>query len=422
MHAFARTLFPICRSLSGDGVRTTLGFIKSIAPQLTVHEVPSGTTAFDWTVPDEWNIRTAYIEGPGGQRVVDFADNNLHVVGYSIPVNTTLDLEELQNHLHSLPDKPEVIPYVTSYYKRNWGFCLAHRERQKLTAGNYKIVIDSDLKPGSLTYGELLIPGQSKDEILLSTYVCHPSMANNELSGPVIATFLAKWISSAKRKYTYRIVFVPETIGTVVYLSRFLEHLKKSVQAGFVLTCCGDDGRFSFMPSRTGNTYADKVARRVLSEHAPDFIEYSFLQRGSDERQYCSPLVDLPIASIMRSKYHEYPEYHTSADNLDFVTATGLSSTLTLYAKVVESLEQNRIPRAVVVGEPQLGKRGLYPDVGGQIDQNSVSALLDLLAYADGSNDLLDISRVTGHELSTLESLTNTLIAHGILTTNFSHD
>ena len=242
MHAFARTLFPICRSLTGDGVRTTLGFIKSIAPQLTVHEVPSGTTAFDWTVPDEWNIRTAYIEGPDGQRVVDFADNNLHVVGYSIPVNTTLDLEELQNHLHSLPDKPEVIPYVTTYYKRNWGFCLAHRERQKLTAGNYKIVIDSDLKPGSLTYGELLIPGQSKDEILLSTYVCHPSMANNELSGPVIATFLAKWISSAKRKYTYRIVFVPETIGTVVYLSRFLEHLKKSVQAGFVLTCCGDDG------------------------------------------------------------------------------------------------------------------------------------------------------------------------------------
>ncbi|NCZ92337.1 MAG: DUF4910 domain-containing protein, partial [Actinobacteria bacterium] len=286
MHSFAQALYPICRSLTGDGVRKTLGLIKQILPELVIREVPTGTVAFDWTVPDEWNIRTAYIEDPGGRRIVDFAHHNLHVVGYSTPVDVTIDLEELQQHLHSLPDKPDVIPYVTSYYKRDWGFCLPHRLRETLAAGQYKVVIDADLKPGSLTYGELLIPGKSNDEVLFSTYVCHPSMANNELSGPVIATYLAKWITKINRNYTYRFVFVPETIGTVVYLSNLLNHLKKHVRAGFVLTCCGDEGRFSFMPSRTGQTYADKVARRVLAQHAPDFIEYSFLQRGSDERQY----------------------------------------------------------------------------------------------------------------------------------------
>jgi aminopeptidase-like protein len=397
MHSFAQALYPICRSLTGDGVRKTLGLIKQILPELVIREVPSGTVAFDWTVPDEWNIRTAYIEDPSGRRVVDFAHHNLHVVGYSTPVDVTIDLEELQKHLHSLPDKPDVIPYVTSYYKR-------------------------DLKPGSLTYGELVIPGKSNDEVLFSTYVCHPSMANNELSGPVIATYLAKWITKIDRNYTYRFVFVPETIGTVVYLSNLLNHLKKHVRAGFVLTCCGDEGRFSFMPSRTGQTYADKVARRVLAQHAPDFIEYSFLQRGSDERQYCSPLVDLPVASVMRSKYHEYPEYHTSADDLTFVTPRGLQTTLNLYSKLIDTLEGNRILHAVVAGEPQLGKRGLYPNIGGQVDQKSVSAILDLLAFADGTNDVVDIANATGHDLSTLNLLSDTLIAHGLLTTNVSHD
>ena len=422
MHSFAQALYPICRSLTGDGVRKTLGLIKQILPELVIREVPSGTVAFDWTVPDEWNIRTAYIEDPSGRRVVDFAHHNLHVVGYSTPVDVTIDLEELQKHLHSLPDKPDVIPYVTSYYKRDWGFCLPHRLRETLAAGQYKVVIDADLKPGSLTYGELVIPGKSNDEVLFSTYVCHPSMANNELSGPVIATYLAKWITKIDRNYTYRFVFVPETIGTVVYLSNLLDHLKKHVRAGFVLTCCGDEGRFSFMPSRTGQTYADKVARRVLAQLAPDFIEYSFLQRGSDERQYCSPLVDLPVASVMRSKYHEYSEYHTSADDLTFVTPRGLQTTLDLYSKLIDTLEGNRVLHAVVAGEPQLGKRGLYPNIGGQVDQKSVSAILDLLAFADGTNDVVDIANATGHDLSTLNLLSDTLIAHGLLTTNVSHD
>jgi len=422
MHSFARLLFPICRSLTGDGVRQSLKLIQELLPELTVHEVPSGTQAFDWTVPDEWNIRTAYIEDPSGKRIVDFATHNLHVVGYSTPVDTTLTLDELQQHLHSLPDRPDVIPYVTSYYKRDWGFCLTHALRKTLSPGNYRVVIDADLAPGSMTYGDLVIPGKSTDEVLFSTYICHPSMANNELSGPVVATFLAQWISSIDRHYTYRFVFVPETIGTVVYLSKLLDHLKRHVSAGFVMTCCGDEGQFSYMPSRTGLTYADKIARRVLSRHKPDFVSYSFLQRGSDERQYCSPLVDLPVASVMRSKYHVYPEYHTSADDLNFVTAKGLNETLAIYAEMVATIERNELYTAVVHGEPQLGKRGLYPNTGGQVDQGAVSATVDLLAFADGTNDLEDIAQLTGHDQTTLERLARVLVQHGLLTTTRLRD
>ena len=420
MHAFASSLFPICRSLTGNGVRETLRRITDRLPALVVHEVPSGTQAFDWTVPNEWNVRGAYIEDPAGQRIVDFVNNNLHVVGYSTAIDTTMGLDELQEHLHSLPDQPDVIPYVTSYYKESWGFCLPHTLRQSLRPGRYRVVIDADLEPGHLTYGEAVIPGSSSDEILLSTYVCHPSMANNELSGPVIATFLAQWLREERRKYTYRILFVPETIGTLVYLSKNLPELKGNVRAGFVLTCCGDDGPFSYMPSRTGTTYADKVALRVLSSHAPNFVKYSFGQRGSDERQYCSPLVDLPVCSIMRSKYHEYPQYHTSADDLNFVTSSGLRRTLEVYAALIAEIEANDIPHAVFHGEPQLGKRGLYPTTGGQIDQASIGAIVDLLALADGTNDLKEMAALTGHDLKALESACATLIDHGLLTSNSS--
>lgn len=420
LHNFAHSIFPICRSLTGNGVRQTLGLIRQVLPQLTIHEVPSGTPAFDWTVPDEWNIRSAFIEDSSGRRIVDFAAHNLHVVGYSMPVNTTISLGELQTHLHSLPHKPDVIPYVTSYYQKSWGFCLPHKLRESLKPDDYRVVIDSDLQAGSLTYGELIIPGHSRDEILLSTYVCHPSMANNEISGPVIATYLARWLSMAPRHYTYRIIFVPETIGAIVYLSRHLSHLKKYVTAGYVLTCCGDEGKFSYLPSRTGQTYADKIALRVLSEHAPGFTHYSFLQRGSDERQYCSPLVDLPVASVMRSKYHEYTEYHSSADDLKFVTAKGLATSLNLYVEIVRTLEANRVLRATLAGEPQLGKRDLYPNTGGQVDQSAVNAVIDLLAFADGQSDIVDIAAATKHDVSHLRMLTETLIKHGLLTTGFS--
>lgn len=415
LHAFAASLYPICRSLTGNGVRQTLRLISEQVPALTTHEVPTGTQAFDWTVPNEWNVRSAYIEDSSGKRVIDFANHNLHVVGYSTAIDTLMSLEDLQNHLHSLPEQPDVIPYVTSYYAQNWGFCLSHDLRQSLQPGQYRVVIDADLKPGYLTYGEIFLPGSSSDEILLSTYICHPSMANNELSGPVIATYMAKWLLQEDRKYSYRILFVPETIGTLVYLSRHLGALKEHVRAGFVLTCCGDDGSFSYMPSRTGLTYADKVAVRVLSEFAPSFVRYSFAQRGSDERQYCSPLVDLPVCSIMRSKYHEYPQYHTSADDLTFVTSSGLRTTLEMYATLISEIEANDLPRAVFHGEPQLGKRGLYPTMGGQVDQASIAAIIDLLALADGTNDLKEIVSLTGHAQRDLDSALSTLVGHGLL-------
>src|SRR5690349_18203048 len=278
MHSWARDLFPINRSLTGNGVRETLAYIKRILPDLTIHEVPSGTQAFDWTVPDEWNVRRAFIEDESGNRVVDFAENNLHVVGYSTPVDEWMTLAELQPYLHSIPDQPGAIPYITSYYVRRWGFCLPHAQRESLAEGRYHVVIDSTLGPGSLTCGEIRIPGREDKEIFLSSYICHPSMANNELSGPVVTTALGRWISSlADRRYSYRIVFVPETIVAIVYISRHLDELRERVAAGYVVTCIGDDRAYSLLHSRAGNTLADRAAKLVLKKHAPDFVEYSYL-------------------------------------------------------------------------------------------------------------------------------------------------
>ena len=311
MHQLVAKAFPICRSITGDGVRETLRIISDIIP-LAIHEVPTGTAAFDWSVPKEWNIRDAYIADENGNKVVDFRKNNLHVVGYSIAVDKWITLSELQEHLYSLPEQPDTVPYVTSYYKERWGFCISHDKRRQLLNGKYHVFIDSTLEDGNLTYGEYLIKGETGQEVFLSTYVCHPSMANNELSGPVVTAFIAKWLSSHPRKYTYRIIFIPETIGSITYLSRYLEELKKKVLVGFNVSCIGDDRGYSYVASRYGKSFADKVASNVLSFKYPDFIKYSFLDRGSDERQYCSPGVDLPLVTLSRSKYGTYPEYHTS--------------------------------------------------------------------------------------------------------------
>jgi aminopeptidase-like protein len=416
MHDFIARLFPICRSLTGDGVRETLAILGEHLPGLTVHEVPSGTAAFDWTVPDEWNIRSARLIGPDGETIVDFQDSNLHVVGYSEPVDRELSLDELQPHLHSLPELPDAIPYITSYYKRYWGFCLPHRVRENLKAGTYRAVIDSTLAPGHLTYGELILPGETDREILLSSYICHPSMANNELSGPVVMTWLAKWLMSQPRRHAYRIIFIPETIGSITYLSRNLPQMKEATVAGFNLSCVGDDRCFSYLPSRNGNTISDRVAKHVLRHLAGDYVTYTFRDRGSDERQYCAPGVDLPVCSILRSKFGRYPEYHTSLDNLELITPLGLAGALKAYQLCLECLENNATLLSAVLCEPQLGKRGLYPSISNRDAGAIVADMMDLIAYSDGDHDLLAIADLIGVPMWDLLEIAGKLKAAGVLT------
>jgi aminopeptidase-like protein len=414
MHQLMTDLFPICRSITGNGVRETLRIIQQHVP-LTTHEVPSGTEVLDWTVPKEWNIRDAYVLDDRGEKLIDFRKNNLHVVSYSMAVNKAVTLSELQQHLYSLEDQPDAIPYVTSYYEERWGFCLSHDQRVRLKEGTYRVVVESEFVDGSLTYGELLIRGSSEREVFLSTYICHPSMANNELSGPVVTTFLAKWIASRPRRYSYRIVFVPETIGSITYLSRNLDHLQTNMVAGFNVTCVGDDRAYSYLPSRNGSTLADRAALSILTHHHPDFIRYSYLDRGSDERQYCSPGVDLPVASVMRSKYREYPEYHTSLDDLKVATPAGLQGGFAALRDCLDLLERNRVYRATCLGEPQLGRRGLYPPVGTKQSHRQVKSMLDVLAYADGTRDLIEISNLIHVPVSQLYPIIDRLVAAGVL-------
>ena len=414
MHQLMAQLFPICRSITGDGVRETLRILQGLIP-LKLFEVPSGTKAFDWTVPKEWNIRDAFVLDPKGRKIIDFTKNNLHVLGYAVPVDGSLTLSELQEHLYSLEDQPDAIPWVTSVYEERWGFCLAHNERAKLEEGTYRVFIDSELKKGSLTYGELIIPGTSSQEIFISTYICHPSMANNELSGPVVTTMLAKWIASQPRRFTYRVIFIPETIGSITYLSKNLEPMKKNIVAGFNLTCVGDERAYSYLPSRNGSTLADKVALNVLRFKHPGFRRYSFLERGSDERQYCSPGVDLPVVSLMRTKYREFPEYHTSLDNLELVTPAGLEGSFALHRDCIDLLERNKIYKTRSLGEPQLGMRGLYPTIATKESHRQVIDMLNFIAYADGTNDLIDISNIIQVPVRNLYPIIQKLIAADLL-------
>ncbi len=408
MYNFVKDLFPICRSITGDGTRQTLQYIAKKIP-ITIHEIPTGTIVNDWTVPKEWNIRDAYIEDSQGKKIIDFKKNNLHVVGYSTPINAKIKLEELQKHLYSIPEQPDAIPYITSYYNERWGFCLSENERKLLSDDTYHVFIDSTLSNGSLTYGELIIPGSTKQEVFLSTYVCHPSMANNELSGPAVTTSLVEWLMSEKRRYTYRIIFIPETIGSITYLSQNLKKMKKNIIAGFNLTCVGDNRAYSYLPTRQGNTYADKIAIHTLSEMHPEFIRYSYLDRGSDERQYNSPGADLPVCSIMRSKYGAYPEYHTSLDNLNVVSPEGLAGAYEVHKACLTLIEKNYRYKITTIGEPQLGKRGLYPTVSTKSSTDQVRTLMDFIAYADGVNDLIDISKIIHTPVEALYPIIDTL-------------
>lgn len=396
-YKLANELFPICRSITGNGVRKTLKILQTIYADMKIHEVPSGTKVFDWTVPKEWNIHDAYIQNSSGEKIVDFRENNLHILGYSLPKDEIVSLAELKKIVYTQPDQPEVIPYVTSYYKERYGFCMSKKQLETLNEDKYRIVIDSEFKNGSLTYGEIIIKGETKQEIFLSTYICHPSMANNELSGPCLAIYLAKWLSKlSKRKYTYRIIFIPETIGSITYLSRNLEELKENVIAGFNLTCMGDNRTFSYVASKYGNTLADKVAKNVLYFNYPTYKSYSFLERGSDERQYNSPGIDLPFCVVCRSKYGEYPEYHTSADNMDLISSEGLQGSYEIYQQCIMALEYNEYYIVNCLCEPQLGKRGMYPTISQKNGYEEVKKIRDFLAYADGKNDLLDISNIIG--------------------------
>ncbi len=413
MHDFLRKLFPVCRSITGNGVRETLKQISEFLP-LRISEVPSGTVAYDWVVPNEWNIIEAWIENEDGVRIVDFANNNLHVVGYSIPVDREIPLEELLARIHSLPEMPDAIPYVTSYYKETWGFCMTHRQRSAMRPGNYRVKINSTLAPGTLTYGELFIRGKSEKEIFISTYICHPSMANNELSGPVVSAWLARWLSGRENYYSYRFIFIPETIGAIVYLSRNLAQLRSNMLAGFVLSCVGDERAWSLVSSRYANTYADKLAKRVADKMQLNPIVYSYLERGSDERQFGAPGVDLPLVTFCRSKFGEYPEYHTSADDLSLVTAAGLNGSLEYLKNIVLEAEENRLYRVTTLGEPQLGKRGMYPTTSTRDSIHQIKDLRNIIAYADGLNDVHTISAITSVPYEQVKHTLQRLVDAGI--------
>lgn len=411
MYDFVCKIFPYCRSLTGEGVRQTLNDLREFitqggGPELQVFEVPSGTKAFDWTVPREWKIREAYIEDEAGNHIIDMKDNNLHVLGYSTPVDKWVSLDELKEHIYTQPDQPDCIPYVTSYYKERFGFCMSENMKDSLPEGKYHMYIDSELFDGVLNYAEIVIPGETDEEVFFSTYFCHPSMANNECSGPALSGELVKYIMSLpQRRYTYRFVYVPETIGSITYLSQgeHLSKLQKSMVAGFNLSCVGDNRDYSIVESRHANTLADRVLKNVLHYHTDNkYSTYSFLKRGSDERQYNAPGVDLPVVGFCRSKFGEYPEYHTSADDLSLVSPEGLQGAYDVIKQVIDVLEMNQRYQVQVLCEPQLGKRGLYPTTSQKGSYDKVKAMVDFIAYADGKTDLIDISDKIGVPISEL--------------------
>lgn len=419
LYELVKELFPICRSITGNGFRKSLQIIKKYVPSLEVHEVKSGTKVFDWTVPEEWNIEEAYIEDEEGNRIIDFKEHNLHVLGYSTPIEQWFDLEELKQHIYTQEKQPDVIPYVTSYYTKRWGFCMSKNQLDSLQEGRYHAVIKSEHnEKGSLTYGEAFFPGESEKEVLISTYLCHPSMANNECSGPAVSAYLARLVAGMKhRKYGYRFVYIPETIGSITWLSQNFERfqLKDRVVAGFVLTCVGDDRDYSFISTRYGDTLTDKILRNILQYHYPDYKEYSFLKRGSDERQYNAPGIDLPVCSVCRTRFGSYPEYHTSADDLSLVTPTGLFGAYEVMKKCIHVLEKNAYYKIKVFCEPQLGKRNLYPTISQKGKYGASRVLTNFIAYCDGKNDLLDISNRIGVDTDTLIELLKQLLKCDLL-------
>ena len=411
-------LWPICRSLTGQGVRDTLDIIDRFVP-LIRHEAPSGSKVFDWEVPKEWNIRDAYILTPDGKKVANFQENNLHVLNYSIPINRTVSKAELSEHVYTLKTMPDAIPYVTSYYREKWGFCLSENVWNSLPEeGDYQVVIDSTLEPGKLDYAEAILPGNSKKEIMFSTYVCHPSMANNELSGPLAAIFLYDRLSRwENREFTYRFVFAPETIGVIAFLAKSGDHLKKELEAGYVMTCCGDRGNMTYKRSKHEHASCDQIATHVLRHSGYEHKVIPFAVGGSDERQYCSPGFNLPVGSLMRTPYQKYKEYHTSLDNKEFISFKHLQELVDTYEQICAAHELNGFYfNEVQFCEPQLGKRGLYPDSTSPEDpREEIHRMLDFLSYADGNTSLVEIADRIGHPIWKYQGLIEKCMQAGLV-------
>ena len=415
MYDLIRDLYPICRSITGDGVRKTLAVLRKYIP-LEVHEVPSGTKVFDWTVPREWNIRDGYVRDSTGSKIIDFSASNLHVVNYSVPVHATVSLSELKDHLFSIPEKPDVIPYRTSYYKEDWGFCVRHDVFQSLSGSEYEVVIDSTLKDGHLTYGEYALLGETDEEILLSCHICHPSLCNDNLSGIALSAFLARSLESVRHRYTYRFLFIPGTIGAITWLA-LNEAATVRIKHGLVVACVGDGGGFTYKKSRQGKAEIDRVVEYLLRASDRPYRVREFTPYGYDERQYCSPGFNLAVGSLTRTPHGEFPEYHTSADNLSFVRPEHLAGSLTMYRSVMEMLEANRRylnlnPKC----EPQLGRRGLYRHAGGYGGgAEREMALLWVLNLSDGTMTILDIAERSGLTFQAVRAAAEDLLEHGLL-------
>lgn len=402
MFDLMKKLYPICRSITGNGVRQTLQIIKEIIP-IDIKEVPTGTKVFDWEVPREWNIRDAYIKNSKGERIVDFKKNNLHVLNYSTPIHKKISLEELKKHLFTLPKHPDWIPYKTSYYDENWGFCITNKQYEQLEDDTYEVYIDSSLDDGHLTYGELYIKGESEEEFLLSTYLCHPSLCNDNLSGVVLLTYLAKELENKDLKYSYRFLFIPETIGAITWLA-LNEEKTKNIKCGLVATCVGDNGNITYKRTQNGNTIIDEVVEKVLQESGHPHQIKNFFPWGSDERQYCSVGFNLPVGSLMRTQYAHFPQYHTSADNLDFIDISSLSDSFKKYLEVIYIIENDDIyinlsPKC----EPRLGERGLY-------GYSQRTAIRWVLSFSDGNNSLLDISKRSGLRFELIKEAADLLV------------
>ncbi|MDD5462472.1 MAG: DUF4910 domain-containing protein [Methylococcales bacterium] len=412
IYSLIAELFPICRSITGDGYRQTMSILQRDIP-IKIHEIPSGTQVFDWTVPREWNIRDAYVKNAKGERVIDFRKSNLHVLNYSIPVKKIVSLAELKEHLFTLPDHPDWVPYRTSYYKDNWGFCLSHNELLKLEDGDYEVYVDSTLEPGSLTYGELYLEGEEQEEILISCHCCHPSLANDNLSGIGVATLLVKYLQTVPHRFSYRFIFIPGTIGAITWLAMNEANLNR-IKHGLVITGVGDAGKITYKKSRRGNAEVDRATAHVLKHSGQNHDLIDFYPYGYDERQYCSPAFNLPVGCFMRTPYAQYPEYHTSADNLESLSPESLGDSFSKLLGILQILDNNRIylnlnPKC----EPQLGKRGLYSSIGA-----NELALLWVLNMSDGDNSLLDIAERSGIGFTAIQEAARILSTSDLLKEN----